>query len=1187
MVLEKRNREKDLLHIYAAFTKPKLMKDNNYHIIASIFITISNIKIDVEYLMNRLNIINMRKLVYINISDNNFSEKIAKTYELSYDRSITMIRMDYNAFGSPESIRKLIIENKGLNSFIFHFEQKKWSEILMFFRQYNIIVSGGSNTKRHVLSPVQLRLAFFLMGLNGDMLDNIIKSFDLAEENKPILDLTSKYINDIIIKTPLIIEEKDRISEAERIAKERQSKKIENEEKNKIEPSEQGIEYYYGGGYDEDEMNKNKEIKNVGLDDVDKNNKSQQGDGHSLNNHRNNNNIKGSGQESGVTSFSNQKREYHTSLIIFNKKYVSSSLPSFIDDTNSTNILNNKSFNTIPTNKNENENENETEISSSNKKISYVLSYLDSIEQIVNNSNNPIEAQSLIENLWINIIEEKLNERNFLTNRYSHRLIKIIKEANTTLNLLYQNKYIKKRFPLLEKDLNKIELLMLTYSLLITYHNKLKYTALSSSVGNLLIYEVYKRRRNKALRSFYLKKNENKIDDEIENNQGGKKEIMNINESCHSYNSFSEFIKFLNFDYKDIIKLGDFFISIFTQFPHNLFQRDFDISSYYTHEGVSLSLNHEYINDIKENIIVHPSSLPMVCTPNLWSKTSYGGYLENKNQKVGIITGPSIHKHNIENKEILYDAINYLNHIKFGVNKLLLNYLDNEGQFLLNEIDIKDSLQKEITLKIARSFSNIPFYLTTNADWRGRIYTQSFFITYQGGDLASALLNFWDGEVLTESGKYYLYIYGSNNHNEKNIGKASYSERIKWVNDNYDRIINLDRDLILSAENKFVFTAFCLNMRELHYNPNTIIKTPIFLDATCSGIQHLAALLQDLELGSKVSLVPYKEEDKPGDIYSELVVVINEAINKYGRENINFVNLSLIKLNRNILKQSILTKVYNVTRFGIAEQLKSKLNKIDVDKVDNKDIAFQVESKIKSKLKRKSNYYIAPGINMKDVYLTSSDIMKIAEIINEQIFVLFPSMNYIYTYFIDITKLMIKLNIAMSWFTPAGLKITQHYLKSKQSNIAYKLFGKTKKIVLKEWTDELNKQKQTQAIIPNIIHSLDATHLINLLIRASTEGFGPIITIHDCFGTLPNKMGELEHKVKKEFILLYSQKSFLKSFHERIIQSIRDNQFTIINNSDGEAIQVLFNDKLIDIPKLPKLGKLDIEKIIECKYMIT
>lgn len=84
----------------------------------------------------------------------------------------------------------------------------------------------------------------------------------------------------------------------------------------------------------------------------------------------------------------------------------------------------------------------------------------------------------------------------------------------------------------------------------------------------------------------------------------------------------------------------------------------------------------------------------------------------------------------------------------------------NEGHYLL-ENDNSDPLQRKITLSIAELLDkndHLPFYLTTNADWRSRIYTQSFYITYQGGDLTTALLKFWVGEPLTESGLFYLKI---------------------------------------------------------------------------------------------------------------------------------------------------------------------------------------------------------------------------------------------------------------------------------------------------------------------------------------------------------------------------------------------------------------------------------------------
>lgn len=132
----------------------------------------------------------------------------------------------------------------------------------------------------------------------------------------------------------------------------------------------------------------------------------------------------------------------------------------------------------------------------------------------------------------------------------------------------------------------------------------------------------------------------------------------------------------------------------------------------------------------------------------------------------------------------------------------------------------------------------------------------------------------------------------------------------------------------------------------------------------------------------------------------------------------------------------------------------------------------------------------------------------------------------------------------------------------------------------------MDKKKQSQAIIPNIIHSLDATHLINLINYVDDQNFMPVVTVHDCFGNLPNKTVELEYLVKKEFILLYTQDQFLERFHQRIIETIKDNQYNLIEDDNNNYI--IYHNKKLVIPKTtPKLGKLDLQKITDSKHMIT
>jgi len=370
-----------------------------------------------------------------------------------------------------------------------------------------------------------------------------------------------------------------------------------------------------------------------------------------------------------------------------------------------------------------------------NKK-SQILTYLNTIKNIINNPNYKAEeGQEIIENKWIEIMSEKLEDKKFLINSHSNKLFNLLIKGNSTLDILYKNKNIKRRFPLLWEELNKLEFLILSFSLAISFHDKLNYTYIMNRIGQNILYLIYK------------------------NSSKGKK--------SKEYSNFSEWKNLFNLNnIEEEYKLGSFFIEILSNLPSDIFYRDLIKGEKYNkYDPAVLRINEEYLEDIKENIILHPSTLPMVCRPAIWSCKSFGGFLDNKIKGESVITGSTMHNHLIENKKPLYDSINYLNSIKFSINSLLLDYLNNEGNYLLDEVKSEDELQRLITLKIGETYENVPFYLNVHADWRGRLYTQSFYITYQGSDLSSALLNLWDGEMLNDSGKYYLYIYGANNHN--------------------------------------------------------------------------------------------------------------------------------------------------------------------------------------------------------------------------------------------------------------------------------------------------------------------------------------------------------------------------------------------------------------------------------------
>jgi DNA-directed RNA polymerase len=130
--------------------------------------------------------------------------------------------------------------------------------------------------------------------------------------------------------------------------------------------------------------------------------------------------------------------------------------------------------------------------------------------------------------------------------------------------------------------------------------------------------------------------------------------------------------------------------------------------------------------------------------------------------------------------------------------------------------------------------------------------------------------------------------------------------------------------------------------------------------------------------------------------------------------------------------------------------------------------------------------------------------------------------------------------ISSKWF-----KIQQRYLKTAKAKVSISIGrGKTKTVVLNKKLDKTNTRAQTQAIIPNIIHSMDSAHLILILNKIVNQNNtnNPVISIHDCFGTLPNNMISLENLVKLEFINLYSKKEFLENFNNDLINILDKNK---------------------------------------------
>lgn len=193
-----------------------------------------------------------------------------------------------------------------------------------------------------------------------------------------------------------------------------------------------------------------------------------------------------------------------------------------------------------------------------------------------------------------------------------------------------------------------------------------------------------------------------------------------------------------------------------------------------------------------------------------------------------------------------------------------------------------------------------------------------------------------------------------------------------------------------------------------------------------------------------------------------------------------------------------------------------------------------------------------------------NDLSKeIAKIIEESI-TKNSQASYEYEKFIKkVAKEIVKTNNHIFFKTPIGFLVKQLEFESQKKDIN---IGKNQKIRINIYNnDKIDKNEHKKGLLPNFIHSLDATHLFLTINRAKKDGLTHFITVHDSFATYPNDMEKLSIILREEFIKLHS-KNILSDFLKDI-----SNRYHLELNLD---IPIIDND-------------FDINQIIESKYFFA
>ncbi len=611
-----------------------------------------------------------------------------------------------------------------------------------------------------------------------------------------------------------------------------------------------------------------------------------------------------------------------------------------------------------------------------------------------------------------------------------------------------------------------------------------------------------------------------------------------------------------------------------------------------THQKVDKEQSIKYVRALPETLewiekknevtqFLRPVYEPMVVIPKDWTTPFNGGYISSNIKPLKLVkTKNKAYLDELKNMDmpIVYEAVNALQRTAWQVNSQVLDVMEQlweTGSQLAglpprdglplpvkpHDIDTNDDAKKEyriaaakthvqnlsllgqrigfnMALGLARRYEKFrKIYFPYQLDFRGRIYAVPH-LNPQGSDYQKALLRFANGKPLGSEGWKWLAIHGAN---VAGYDKASFEDRVNWVQDNEDEILSIAADPYnnrgwcssvgdVEIDKPWQFLAFCFEWAGFaEHGESFVSKLPVAMDGSCSGIQHFSAMLRDEVGGSAVNLVP---RDLPADVYQLVANKVLEQIEddlvngtedelKHTDDGVAYVKHGTKTLaaqwkefgiTRKVTKRSVMTLAYGSKEYGFKEQLMEDI--IRPAKQSGKTFPFQGDG-------YQGAQYMAKAIwvAVNKVLVKAGEAMKWLQ---------------------GAASLAASEELPVRWTTPVGFPVMQAYADLKPRRIESSISGKVVKFTMYQDKDSLDRRKQSQGIAPNFVHSCDAAHMMLTVVRAKQAGIDNFAMIHDSFGTTAGDVEQLYHVVRESFVEMYSEIDVIESFRDEILQQLSE-----------------------------------------------
>ena len=415
----------------------------------------------------------------------------------------------------------------------------------------------------------------------------------------------------------------------------------------------------------------------------------------------------------------------------------------------------------------------------------------------------------------------------------------------------------------------------------------------------------------------------------------------------------------------------------------------------------------------------------------------------------------------------------------------------------------------------------------------------------QANDVGRGLLLFVNGTpITTEREADWLRVHGANL-----IGhsKLTWQARQDWVHQHQLQIEATGRDPWAMADwwtkasDPWQFLAFCREYQQFSaHGYGYISHLPVVLDCTCSGIQHYAALLRSEEMAELVNLMP---SETPQDIYTAVLAQVLEQLrNDAAAGDPHAQSWLQLQPDRTLAKPVVMTLPYSATRqavFHFCQQwaLERTLELYGSDGWCFKKGAIAAMHYMATILYRETSKLIAPAKK------AMAWLKKLGQLAGDA-------------------------DIDLHWTSPSGLHVHHKYMDFSGTRIRlYHLSSVPMELLTNHIPKGLNPKRMGNGLSPNVIHSLDASHMAFTTLTAFHAGVRNLGGIHDCFATTAAEMDTVRDCVRNSFADLYST-----------------DWFTLITD---ELMRQLPHELQQKLPPRPMLGGLDVNHVRNATYFIT